>query len=214
METAMPAQILLADDHAMVRQAVKAVLEEKGFQVVGEAGNGLQAIRLAERLQPDVVILDLVMPQLNGLAAVPEILNVSPLSKPIILTMYGDERYVTQAFKAGIKGYILKSQPADDLCQGICMVLRGEIYVSPDIFRSLLTAFLATFDTAPDLLTSRERQVLQLVADGKTTKEIADLLGMSLKTAESYRLKLMTKLNAHRTAHLVRYAVRQGLIHP
>ncbi len=210
----MRVRVILADDHVMVRQGLRALMEREGFDVVGEAADGHEAMRLANELHPDVAVLDLSMPLLNGLDAGRDITQHSPKTKTILLTMYTEDQYVMEALRAGIRGYVLKSQAPSDLIQAIREVYQGTIYLSPGVSRALVEAYLAKTDLPPDPLTPRERQVLQLVAEGKTTKEIAIVLGVSVKTAESHRTRLMEKLNIHETASLVRYAVRTGLVQP
>ncbi len=208
----MSLRILLADDHGIFRQGVKALLEREGFRVEGEAPDGHAAIQLATKLTPDVAVLDLTMPLLNGLDAAREIARVSPRTRTILLTMHTEDPYVAKALRAGIRGYVLKSQAAEDLVQAIREVSRGAVYLSPGVSETVVEAYLAKRDVPPDPLTSRERQVLQLIAEGKTTKEVASLLGVSVKTAESHRMRIMSKLDIHETAGLVRYAIRQGLL--
>ena len=210
----MSLRVLLADDHRIFRQGVRALLEREGFQVAGEAADGHGAIQMAGNLTPDVAVVDLGMPLLNGLDAAREITRVSPRTRTILLTMHAEDPYVARALQAGIRGYVLKSQAAEDLVQAIREVARGAVYLSPGISETVVEAYLAKRDIPPDPLTPREHQVLQLVAEGKTTKEVASLLGVSVKTAESHRMRIMTKLDIHETAGLVRYAIRQGLIRP
>lgn len=210
----MSNSILLADDHPVVRQGIRVLLERESFSVVGEAADGAQAVRLAKDLTPDVALLDFSMPLLNGLEAARQIEKVSPSTHSILLTMHTEDHYVLEALRAGIKGYVLKSQAASDLVQAISEVLRGAVYLSPGISQVVVQAYLAKSTLPPDPLTPREREVLQLVAEGKTTKEIASLLGVSVKTAESHRGRLMEKLNIHETANLVRYAIRRGIVQP
>ena len=207
-------QILLADDHSIVRQGLKALLERVGFKVVGEASDGRQAIRLAQDLHPDVAVLDLAMPSVNGLEAAREILKVSPRTRTILLTMSTEDHHVLEALRAGVRGYIVKTQAVEELVEAIREVSRGLTHLSPDASKAVVQAYLAKTDLPPDPLAPRERQVLQLVAEGKRTKEIAELLGVSFKTAESYRTRLMEKLQIHQTAGLVRYAIRRGMIEP
>ena len=206
---------LLADDHVLVRQGLKSLLEHAGFQVIGEASDGHEAVKLAQQLQPDVAILDLGMPVLNGIDAAREIIKTfGNRIKVILLTMYDEQSYVIAALSAGVHGYVLKSRAAANLIEAIHEVLQGNTYLSPDISRSVL-ATLGT-DEAPeaDPLSVRERQVLQLVAEGMSTKAIADLLSISVKTAESHRTRIMQKLGIHETAGLVLYAIRRGIIQP
>ena len=210
----MPLRILLADDHLVFRQGLKSLLEREGLQIIGEAADGQEAIRRARDLSPDVAVLDLAMPLLNGLDAAREIVRASPRTRPILLTMHTEDPYVMEALRAGIKGYVLKTQPSTDVVQAIQEVARGRIYLSPGISRTVVDAYLAKTELPPDPLSPREREVLQLVAEGKTTKEIARLLGVSVKTAENHRTRILAKLDIHETAGLVRYAIRRGLIHP
>ena len=210
----MALQILLADDHIIVRQGLKALLEREGFQVVAEAGDGLEAVQLASQLCPDAAVLDLSMPGLNGVDAALEISKVSPRTKTILLTMHSQNQYVLPALRAGIVGYVLKTKAAADLIQAIHEVSKGMTYLSPGVSRTVVEAYLAQTPLPPDPLSARERQVLQLIAEGKSTKEAAAIIGVSFKTAESHRTRIMEKLNIHETASLVRYAIRQGLIQP
>lgn len=210
----MPLRVLLADDHLIVRQGLKAFLQREGLEVVGEASDGQEAVRLAGDLRPDVAVLDLSMPLLNGIDAARQILQASPRMKTLLLTVHTEDQYVLEALRAGITGYVLKTQAALDLVQAIQEVSRGATYLSPGVSRAVVQAYLATADLLPDPLTPREREVLQLIAEGKTTKETAQLLGVSVKTAESHRTRIMEKLDIHETASLVRYAIRRGLIQP
>ena len=208
----MAVRILLVDDHQVVREGLKALLEREQFPVVGEASNGRDAIEQARVLRPEIAVIDLAMPQLNGLDAAQEIHRVSPSTKVVALTMHTEDHYVTSALRAGIKGYVLKSQAGVDLVQAIREASRGMIYLSPAISRAVVEAYLAKTELPPDPLSSRERAVLQLVAEGHTTKEIASRLGISVKTADSHRTRIMRKLDIHATAGLVRHAIRRGLI--
>jgi len=207
-------RILLADDHAIVRQGLKALLEREGFAVVAEAEDGQAAVRHARERCPDVAVLDFSMPLLNGLDAAVEILRACPRAKAILLTMHTDDHYVLSALQAGVKGYVVKTQASSDLVRAIQEVLRGMMYLSPGISEAVVQAYLSKSEMPRDPLTSREREVLQLVAEGKSTKEVAGLLGITFKTAESHRTRILKKLDLHETAGLVRYAVRRGLIQP
>jgi DNA-binding NarL/FixJ family response regulator len=210
----MPTQLLLADDHQVVRQGLRAMLEHEGFRVVAEAADGREAVRLAASTHPDVAVLDLAMPALNGVDAAREMMRDDPRLKAVLLTMYTEDPYVLEALRAGISGYVLKSQAAVDLLQAIREVTRGSIYLSPGISRTVVDAYRHKSDLPPEPLSPREREVLQLVAEGKTTKEIASVLGISVKTAESHRMRIMSKLDIHETASLVRYAIRRGMVQP
>ncbi|HKD49357.1 MAG TPA: response regulator transcription factor [Candidatus Acidoferrum sp.] len=207
----MPTRVLLADDHAVIRQGLKALLEKQGIQVVTEASDGQEAVRLAEKVQPEIAILDITMPLLNGVDAARELMK-STKTKVILLTQHDEDQYVTEALRAGVKGYVLKSQAAEDLVHAIREVAKGSVYLSPSISRAVVDAYLSKTYVSPDPLSTRERQVLQLVGEGKSTKDIAMQLGISVKTAESHRARLMRKLDIHETAGLVRYAIRRGLI--
>src|SRR5437660_4493616 len=210
----MPVSILLADDHALIRQGLKAFLERQGCRIVGEAADGQEALRSAEKAQPEIAVLDISMPILNGIDAARELKKSSPKTKVILLTQHDEDPYVTDALRAGVKGYVLKSQAADDLVHAIREVSKGSVYLSPKISRTVVDAYLSKTQLSADPLSGRERQVLQLVGEGKSTKDIAALLGISVKTAESHRARLMKKLDIHETASLVRYAIRNGLIQP
>ena len=205
----MSLRILLAEDHAIVRQGVKQLLTHEGYSVVAEAADGREAVRLAREHCPDIAVLDLGMPLLNGVDAARQILKVSPSTKPILLTFKKEVPYVLAAFRAGAKGYVLKTHGASDLFEAIRKVAGGTVYISPDL--SEVVPQILSKDSTDDPLTPREREVLQLVAEGKTTKEIAALLEVSFNTAESHRNRIMKKLNIHETAGLVRYAIRRGL---
>jgi len=210
----MAIHILLADDHEIVRQGLKSVLERNGFTVVGEAADGLEAVRLAKERCPDVAILDFSMPFLNGIDAAQEILQASPRTKITLLTVHTAEQYVLEALRAGITGYVLKSNAVADIVQAIHAISQGRTYLSPDVAGTVVRAYLGQTDLPPDPLASRERQVLKLIAEWKTTKEVAVLLGLSVKTAESHRSRIMKKLDIHETTSLVRYAIRRGFVQP
>ena len=210
----MPIRIVLADDHVLVRQGLKSLLEREGFQVVAEASDGQEALSHVESLQPDIVVMDISMPTLNGLNAAQKMSRSSPKTKTILLTQHDEGQYIREALEAGVKGYVLKSQVASDLLSAIRQVSRGQVYLSPGVSNAVMEAYHSKSEKSKNPLTLRERQVLQLIAEGKSTKDVASLLGISVKTAESHRSRLMQKLDIHETASLVRYAVRRGLVQP
>jgi two-component system response regulator NreC len=212
----LPTSILLADDHPIFRQGLKSLLEKDGFTVVGEGADGMEAVKLAEKFRPDVVILDFSMPRLNGLDAAKEIRRCSPRSKVILLTVHREEQYVLESISAGIKGFVLKSEASSALAEAIQEVTRGNAYLSPGIARFAVDSCIGKcVGGAPiEVLSPRELQVVQLIAEGNTTREVAAQLKLTVKTAESYRTALMGKLDIHETASLVRYAVRRGLVKP
>ncbi|HEY4126426.1 MAG TPA: response regulator transcription factor [Gammaproteobacteria bacterium] len=208
----MQQSVILADDHPMFRQGLKALLEREGFDVVGEAADGHEAVRMARHLNPGIAVLDIGMPLLNGIDAARDIHKQASDTEVVLLTMYEEEAYVLEALRAGIRGYVLKAQAASDLVGAIREVLRGAVYLSPGISKTVVDAYVGKTELPPDPLTDRERQVLQLVAEGKTTKAVAEVLGLSVKTADSHRTRIMQKLEIHETASLVRYAIRRGFI--
>ncbi len=210
----MSGQVLIVDDHPLIRQGMRSLLEKHGFTVVGEAADGREATQLAQELEPDVAVLDLAMPLLNGLDAAREITRTSRRTKTILVTIHTADQYVLEALQVGVRGYVLKSQATAELVQAIQEVIRGGRYLSPGISEAVVQAYLAKTDLPADPLSPREREVLQLIAEGKTTKDIAGLLGVSVKTIESHRVRLMEKLDIRQTAGLVRYAIRRGMIQP
>lgn len=205
-------RLLLADDHRIVREGLRGLLEKAGHEVVGEAADGHEACKLARTLDADVAVLDLSMPLLNGIDAAREIRSLSPGVKTIMLSMYPDKRYVLQSLKVGAKGYVLKSQAAADLLRAILEVARGEVYLSPEVAASVVDAYVNETDVAADPLSPRERQVMQLVAEGSSTKEVAKVLNISYKTAESHRHHIMKKLGIHDVVALTRHAIQAGLV--
>jgi DNA-binding NarL/FixJ family response regulator len=208
----VPIRILLADDHLVVREGLRSLLEAAGFKVVGEARDGREALKLARMLEPEVTVMDIGMPGLNGVDACRELLREVPEMRIIVLTVHGEDAYVIEALRSGARGYVLKTQAGSDLVRAIGEVTQGRIYLSPSVSSAVVQAFLAGSTSPADPLTPREREVLQLVAEGRSTKEVAGILGVSVKTAETHRTRLMTKLDIHHTAGLVHYAIRRGLI--
>jgi DNA-binding NarL/FixJ family response regulator len=196
----------------MFRQGLRVLLEEEGFQFVAEASDGREAVRLCEQHHPEVAILDISMPLLNGIFAAREIIKANPRTKIVLLTQHTEDQMVLESLRAGVTGYVLKTRASSELVHALRAVCRGEMYLTQSISRAIVQAFL-TKDSLPERpLSDRERQVLQLIAEGKTTKEIASMLGISVNTAESHRTNLMEKLDIHDTAGLVRYAMRNGVI--
>jgi DNA-binding NarL/FixJ family response regulator len=207
-------RVVLADDHVLVRQGIRSLLEREGFQVVAEASDGHEALRHVQSLKPDIAVMDISMPILNGLDAARQMSLSSPQAKMILLTQHAEEEFLSAALEAGVKGYVLKTQIASELIQAVLQVSRGEVYLSPGVSRAVMEAYRSKSEKPKDPLTTRERQVLQLIAEGKSTKNVASVLGISVKTAESHRTRLMHKLDIHDTANLVLYAVRRGVVVP
>lgn len=210
----MPIRVLLADDHPMVREGLRAILEREGINVVAEASNGHQALELAGKFRPDVAVLDLSMPLLNGIDAAREMGRIAPSTKTIMLTMHTERQFILEGLRAGARGFLMKSHSAEELVQAIRETSRGGTYFSTEVARAAVEACRTNGDVPVDPLTPRERQVLQLVAESKTTKEIAVLLAISVKTVETYRARIMEKLGIHETAGVVRYAIRHGVVQP
>ena len=211
-----PLRILLADDHTMVRQGLRKVLEERPeWQVVAEAGDGHEAVRLSELHKPDVAVLDVAMPLLNGIEATRRIAKRVPHTRILVLSMYSDEAYVTQMMKAGATGYLLKDSAGVDLLEAVQAVAQGKSYFSPAVARLMLDDYArqrGTDDDRYESLSDREREIFQLIAEGKANKEIAALLFISLSTVETHRARIMEKLDLHSAAEIVLYAVRRGVI--
>jgi len=209
-----PLRVVLADDHLILRQALKALLESHGLQVVADVADGRAAIEAVDQLAPDVVVLDVAMPVLNGIDAAREISHVKPRPHMILLSGLDDPRWVPEALRIGVRGFVLKTQGADDLLRAIDKVRDGALFVSPGAAQAMIDACMAGTPSGSEQLSPRERQVLQLVAEGKSTKGIAQALRISVKTAEFHRGRVMRKLSIHDTAGLVRYAIREGMIAP
>jgi DNA-binding NarL/FixJ family response regulator len=206
-------RILLADDHAVVRQGFKMILNAQAdMEIVGEAGNGRQAVELAEQLRPDVVVMDVAMPELNGIEATRRLASSVPHARVVALSMHKDSVYVREILRAGARGYLLKDSGAADLVAAIHAVASGESYLSPAVSNAVLDDYRRHVTNTIDLLTSREREVLQLLAEGRTNKEIAGVLNLSVYTVDAHRGRIMEKLNLHSISELVRFAVRNGLI--
>jgi len=205
--------ILLADDHSVVRQGFKMILAaQPDMEIVGEAANGREAVEFAGQLQPDVVVMDVAMPELNGIEATRRLADVSPRTRVLALSMHKDSVYVREILRAGARGYLLKDAISSDLLAAVRAVSRGEGYLSPGVSDAVLNDYRRHVTDPIDLLTSREREVLQMIAEGKTNKEIAVVLNLSVYTVDAHRGRIMEKLNLHSGNELVRFAVRYGLV--
>src|SRR4051794_32716384 len=215
-------QILVADDHEVARRGIRAVLEShSGWEVCGEARDGREAVELATSLHPDVVLLDVGMPNLNGLEAARQILATLPDCAILILTMHDSDSVIREVLRAGARGFLLKSDAGRDLVTAVEALQRQRTFFTPRVSQMVLDGFLnretpmdavAPEDVSGDVLTAREREVIQLLAEGKTSKEVAVVLNLSVKTAETHRTNLMRKLGLHSVADLTRYAVRNGIV--
>jgi two-component system, NarL family, response regulator NreC len=212
-------RLLLADDHALVREGLRKLLEEcPDWQVVAEAGTGRDAVRLALEHQPDVAVLDIGMPVLSGIEATRQIVRHCPHTRVLILSMYSDEAYVTQSLHAGAKGYLLKEAAHTDLARAVALVGEGKSYLSPAVAKFLRDEHARSLGGRAiadryDLLSEREREIFQLVAEGRSNKEIAEVLCLATSTVETHRAHIMEKLNVHSAAEIVLYAVRKGVVH-
>jgi len=214
-------RILLADDHEVVRAGLRALLEEQsGWEVVAEAADGRDAVEKASKLKPDVVVIDIAMPSLNGLEAVRQIVKAVPNTKVLVLTMYDSDPLIQQVLQAGARGYLLKSDAGRDLVSAIDALRRNKTFFTPKVSQMVLEGYL---DKSPKekeaedepeslRLTSRQREIVQLLAEGKSSKEVAAVLGLSVKTAETHRANIMRKLDCHSVTELVRYAIRNHII--
>jgi DNA-binding NarL/FixJ family response regulator len=211
-------RILLADDHTIVRKGLRMLLESHaGFQVIAEAANGLEAVALAEQHRPQVAVLDVAMPVLNGIEAARQIAAKDLGTEVVFLSMHSDESYVLRALTSGARGYLLKDSAEQDLIQAVTTVHEGKAFFSPAISKMLVEDYVRQMreqkvEDSYDLLTARERQVLQLLAEGRSNKEVAGLLDLSLHTVETHRGNIMQKLNLHSGAELILYAIRKGVI--
>ena len=211
-------RVLLADDHKLIRTGLRLVVEQQpDLSVVGEADDGKQAVALAQSLRPDVIVMDIGMPNLNGIEAARQIHEVAPEAAVVMLSMHSDEGYVLRALKASAKAYLLKDSAEADLAQAIRAVAKGKSFFSPAVSKVLLEDYMRKLqrtgaEDSYDLLSPREREILQLVAEGKSNKEVATLLNLSVYTVETHRAKIMQKLNLKGVPELILYAVRKGII--
>jgi two-component system, NarL family, response regulator NreC len=217
-ESLKPIRIVLADDHIVIRAGLRLVLEQQaGFTVVGEAGDGREAAALAEKLKPDVMVMDIGMPNLNGIEASVQVHQQLPEIAIVILSMHSDEGYILRALRAGARAYLLKDSAEADLVRAVHAVVGGKSYFSPAVSKVLLEDYMRKLqrtgaEDSFELLSPREREILQLVAEGKSNKEIADLLHLSVYTVETHRASIMKKLNLRGVPELILYAVRKGII--
>lgn len=211
-------RVLLADDHTLVRAGIRSLLESiAGVEVVAESGDGREALELIAQHRPDVALLDIGMPGLNGLEVAKRAAQDSPRTRIVILSMHGDRSYVTQALRAGVAGYLLKGAAVGELPLALQAVMRGETYLTPKISKQVVESYLQDSEEKPgplEGLTARQKEILQLIAEGHSTKEIAHTLEVSVKTVETHRLRLMERLDIHDVPGLVRFAIRAGLVSP
>jgi len=210
-------RLLLADDHSIVRRGLRSIVEEAGHEVVGEAADGLEALRLSEELEPDALVLDVAMPKLNGIDTAARTQKLATRPAVVILSMHSDESYIIRALEAGAKAYLLKDAADDDLLPALRAVAAGRPFFSPAVTGFLIEDYMRRLQAQGltdtyHLLTDREKEVLQLLAEGRSNKEVATELNLGLSTVESHRANLMQKLNLHNTAEIVLYAVRKGVI--
>ena len=213
-----PIRILLADDHTLMRRGLRALLErQNGFAVVAEAADGREAVEIAAAVSPDVAVIDIGMPNLNGIEAARRITEKRPETAVVILSMHADESYVLRALKSGARGYLLKDSPEEDLIHAIRAVHNGKAFFSPEISKMLAEDYMRQMrqrgvEDSYELLTPREREILQMLGEGNSNKEVAAKLNLSLHTVETHRGNLLEKLNLHSTAELILYAVRKGIV--
>jgi RNA polymerase sigma factor (sigma-70 family) len=211
-------RVILADDHSVMRRGLRLILEQQeGFEVLGEAHDGREAVSLAQALHPDVAVLDITMPNLNGIEAARQITEKQPEVGVVVLSMHADESYVLRALKAGARGYLLKESPESDFLAAIRSVSEGKAFFSPAVSRLLVEDYVRQLqdrdiEDSYELLTPREREILQLIAEGKSNKDIANLLNLSLYTVETHRSNILEKLNLHSVPELILYAVRKGVV--
>ena len=211
----MKTRVLIADDHCIVRSGIRALLAERNdLDIVGEANNGLSAIRMNKKLKPGLILMDIGMPDMNGIAAIKEITREHKDVRVMVLSMHSDDKMVARALKAGAKGYLIKNCDPKELNTAIDSVISGKLYISMDISQSLLQNYIdkLTDDASVAcILTLREREMLQMIAEGKSMKDIANIHNISVKTVEVHKSKIMSKLNIHSIAELTKYAIREGL---
>lgn len=218
MTTTTTTRILIADDHAIMRSGLRMILEKQpDFEVVGDAPDGRAAVQMTASLTPDVVVMDIAMPNLNGIDATRQIAAEHPQTAVVVLSMNSDEAYIMRALKAGAKAYLLKDSADADLIQAVRAVREGKSFFSPTVSRTLLEDYVRNLrdrgvEDSYDLLSAREREILQLIAEGKANKEIAAILNLSLHTVETHRARILQKLNLHTVPELILYAVRKGII--
>jgi DNA-binding NarL/FixJ family response regulator len=211
-------RILLADDHTLVREGLRKILEtQRGWEVIGEASDGRQAVRQALELKPDLVILDLAMPQLGGVDAIQQIVKRLPSARVLVLSMHADETYVTRALKAGAHGYLLKDSAGTDLLRAVTALTQHKSFFSPSVSRVMLDGYVRQLTERGitdryDTLSEREREVFQLIAEGRVNKDIAEILHLSPNTVETHRARIMEKLDLHSAVEIALYAVRKGII--
>jgi DNA-binding NarL/FixJ family response regulator len=214
----MSIRIILADDHAILRHGLsKSFQQEEGFKVVGQAKDGRSTVELAKELLPDVIVMDIGMPDLNGVEATRQITKECPDVKVVGLSMHSTNKYVREMFRAGAKGYLLKDCPFEELTQAIQTVMEGKTYVSPSVGQTVIEDYISSPEdekSAFHILSQREREVLQLLAEGKPTKQVAKSLHISPKTVEAHRLRIMSKLQIDNIAQLTKYALQEGLTPP
>jgi len=212
----MAVRVVLAEDHQMFRQALGQVLAQNGIDLLGEACNGREAVELVQQLEPDIIVMDISMPRLNGIEATVQIRSATPQTHVIMLSRYADQKQVVRALRAGADGYLLKNDAVDELLIAISAVDRGDLYISPAILRPVVEGYLAWVEkqgASPlDRLTDREREVLQLIAEGKSNQAIAQELNLGVRTVETHRANLMNKLDLHHVADVVRFAYRHGIV--
>lgn len=210
-------RVLLVEDHTLVRAGIRSLLNSvRDIDVVGEAGNGREGLKLVRKLEPDVVLMDISMPELNGMEATARITKSHPQAKVLMLSMHNDEEYVAQSLRAGARGYLVKGAATKELEQAIHAVMRGDIYISDTVSRSVVDKLMQDSSSGSALgnLTSRQREILQLVAEGYSTRDIAERLSLSVKTVEAHRTHLMDRLEIRDVPGLVRFAMKAGLINP